>query len=162
MNDTALPRTLRADGAGHEPPVDLGLLPGLLGYHLRLAQMAVFEHFAASTADLDLSPGLFAILVIVEANPGLRQTRVAEAARIDRSTLVPALDRLEARGLVERRAASGDRRSKELFLTDAGSALLGRAKRRVRAHERAIAASLETEDRTRLMTLLDALARTSA
>ena len=141
-----------------EPDVDLGMLPDLIGYHVRLAQMAIFADFAAALAELDLSPGLFALLVIVEANPGLKQTRLAVAARLDRSTLVPALDKLEARALVERRAAPNDRRSNGLFLTASGSGLLVKAKAAVRAHEAQIAAGLSQPSRRRLIELLDSLA----
>jgi DNA-binding MarR family transcriptional regulator len=143
------------------PPVGeigLGMLPELIGYHVRLAQMAVFADFERSLGTLDLSPGLFGLLVIIEANPGLRQIQLAAAARLDRSTLVPALDKLEARGLVERRAAPDDRRSNGLFLTQPGAGLLQRAKAIVRDHEQRIAGALSAEERAVLVRFLDRLA----
>lgn len=134
------------------------MLPDLLGYHVRLAQIAIFADFDQALADLELSPGLFALLVIVEANAGLRQSQLAKAAHLDRSTLVPALDKLEARSLVERRDDPGDRRSNGLWLTSAGAELLGRAKAAVRAHEAEIAATLNPTERDTLLALLDRLA----
>lgn len=148
----------RSVAAGDESAVGLGILPDLIGYHVRLAQIAIFSHFERALEALDLSPGLFALLVIIDANPGLRQSRLAEAAKLDRSTLVPALDKLEDRGLVERRADLEDRRSNGLFLTPDGRRLLGRAERAVRDHETAIAAALDAEERARLIHLLDRLA----
>jgi DNA-binding MarR family transcriptional regulator len=130
------------------------MLPELVGYHVRLAQMAIFADFEEALRAQDLSPGLFALLVIVESNPGLKQTQLANAARLDRSSLVPALDRLEARGLVERRASSRDRRSNGLFLTEAGRALLTAAKRAVRRHEARLAGALPRGERERLIALL--------
>lgn len=138
--------------------VDLGMLPDLIGYHVRLAQMAVFADFERSLGALDLSPGLFGLLVIIEANPGLRQIQLADAARLDRSTLVPALDKLEDRALVERRAAPDDRRSNGLFLTRPGTTLLQRAKRIVRDHEQRIAGNLSVDERETLVRCLDRLA----
>ncbi len=134
------------------------MLPDLLGYHVRLAQIAIFADFDQALAELNLSPGLFALLVIVEANEGLRQTQLAKAAHLDRSTLVPALDKLEDRGLVERRDAPTDRRSNGLWLTPAGATVLARAKTAVRAHEAAIAAALTPTERNTLLALLDRLA----
>ncbi len=134
------------------------MLPDLLGYHVRLAQIAIFADFDQALAEWDLSPGLFALLVIVEANAGLRQTQLAKAAHLDRSTLVPALDKLEDRGLVERRDAPTDRRSNGLWLTPAGATVLDRAKVAVRAHEAAIAAALTSTERNTLLALLDRLA----
>jgi DNA-binding MarR family transcriptional regulator len=141
-------------GAAEPARIDLGLLPELVGYHVRLAQMAIFADFEATLGALALSPGLFGLLVIVEANPGLKQTQLASAARLDRSTLVPALDRLEDRGLVERRAAPADRRSNGLFLTAAGAALLADAKRAVLLHECRLAGGFEPGERDRLVALL--------
>jgi DNA-binding MarR family transcriptional regulator len=134
------------------PPLDLGMLPGLLGYQLRLAQRAIFADFAERVGAGDISPGLFGILVVIEANPGLKQQRLAEAVHLDRSTVVSVIDKLEARGLVQRRAA--DRRSNGLFLTANGSALLKTLKRKVVVHERRLAANLERGERQELSRLL--------
>jgi DNA-binding MarR family transcriptional regulator len=136
----------------------LGMLPGLVGYRVRLAQMAIFSSFDEALAHLDLSPGLFGLLVIVEANPGLKQNQLAVAARLDRSTLVPALDRLESRGLLERQAAPCDKRSNAVFLTPKGTRHLARAKIAVEVHEQDIGSALNPSERAQLLTLLDALA----
>lgn len=132
----------------------LGMLPELIGYHIRLAQMAIFADFDEALGEHALSPGLFGLLVIVEANPGMKQTQLADAARLDRSTLVPALDKLEDRGLVERRAAPGDRRSNGLFLTGAGFDLLTAAKRAVRRHEARLAREFGAGERDKLIASL--------
>jgi DNA-binding MarR family transcriptional regulator len=142
-------------GKAAEPAqIALGMLPDLVGYHVRLAQMAIFADFETTLVELALSPGLFGLLVIIEANPGLKQTQLADAARLDRSTLVPALDKLEDRGLVERRAAPGDRRSNGLFLTDAGARLLAEAKRAVLRHEARLAREFAAGERDKLLALL--------
>lgn len=132
-----------------------GLLPGLLGYRLRLAQQAVFRDFGESVSDLP--PGRVGILLIIDANPGVTQTRLAQAVGLDRSTLVGVLDGLEARGLVERRRGQ-DRRTNGVLLTRAGRALVADLKRRIRMHERRVAARLSAEERTQLLGLLAKLA----
>jgi DNA-binding MarR family transcriptional regulator len=132
-----------------------GLLPELLGYRLRLAQQAVFRDFGESVSDLP--PGRVGILLIIDANPGVTQTRLAQAVGLDRSTLVGVLDGLEARGLVERRRGE-DRRTNGVLLTRAGRALVTDLKRRIRMHERRVAARLSAEERTQLLGLLAKLA----
>jgi MarR family transcriptional regulator, organic hydroperoxide resistance regulator len=57
----------------------------------------------------------------------------AEALRCDASNLTGIVDRLEKRGLVERRTLATDRRVKELVLTDAGREALGRLEELVTA-----------------------------
>jgi DNA-binding MarR family transcriptional regulator len=143
-------------GAPAQPKTrkSLGLLPQLLGYQLRLAQRAVFTDFAEAMGEEAVSPGLFGILVVIEANPGLKQTELAEAAHLDRSSIVPVVDKLEARGLVERRASTVDRRVNGLWLTEPGAALLRRLKRRVATHERRLTRNLSERERTQLVELL--------
>jgi DNA-binding MarR family transcriptional regulator len=132
-----------------------GPLPGLLGYRLRLAQQAVFRDFADSVHGL--SPGRIGLLIYVNANPGVTQSRLAEAVRRDRSTLVGVLDELEARALIERRRGA-DRRTNGLWLTRGGRALLARALRSISAHERRIAARLSAAERRQLLELLGRIA----
>ncbi len=134
-----------------DPPLDAGALPGLLGYRLRLAQQAVFRDFAASVHGL--SPGRVGLLMFIDANPGATQSRLAEAAERDRSTMVGVLDQLESRGLIERRRGE-DRRTNGVWLTRAGRALLARTLRGIARHERRIAARLSAAERRQLLELL--------
>src|SRR2546426_3616111 len=132
-----------------------GLLPGLLGYRLRLAQQALFRDFAARVGEL--SPGRVGILLLLEANPGVTQSRLAEAVGLDRSTMVGVLHTLQDRGLVERRRGE-DRRTNGLWLTAQGRGLVGGLKRRIQLHERRVAARLSPAERAQLIGLLEKLA----
>jgi hypothetical protein len=69
--------------------IDFGLLPGLLGYQVRQAQIAIFRDFTSSLAEDGMTPTLFGSLVLIEANPGLKQADLARALQLDRSTVVP-------------------------------------------------------------------------
>jgi DNA-binding MarR family transcriptional regulator len=135
----------------HKQKLNPGALPELLGYRLRLAQQAAFRDFAASVQGL--SPGRVGLLIYIDANPGVTQSRLAEAAERDRSTMVGVLDRLEARGLIERRRGT-DRRTNGLWLTRAGRKLLAGALRRIAMHEKRIAARLSAAERRQLLELL--------
>jgi DNA-binding MarR family transcriptional regulator len=131
-----------------------GMLPGLLGYRLRLAQQTVFRDFAKSVAEL--SPGRVGILILIDANAGVTQSGLAQAVGLDRSTMVGLLDRLEERGLIERRRGE-DRRTNELWLTRSGRTLVAQLKRRIAVHERRVAARLTVAERTALIALLEKL-----
>lgn len=134
--------------------LDLDILPGLIGYQLRLAQLAVFDDFAAELRDFDISPGRFGVLALICANPGMTQSLLAAATRLDRSTMVAVIDQLEARGLVERRASATDRRSNALVLTAEGEKLLKQLKRRIKLHEDRIAAAMTPAESAKLIDLL--------
>jgi DNA-binding MarR family transcriptional regulator len=138
-------------------PVDRGLLPGLLGYALRSTQSAVFADFAATFARAgeDLTPGEFGLLVLVERNAGLSQMALARALGIDRSTLVPILDRLQERGFLVRHRSPTDGRTHALALTPAGEKALARFARLVQLHEKRIASHLSASEIKTFIALLD-------
>jgi DNA-binding MarR family transcriptional regulator len=140
---------------GAQQSLKPGLLAGLLGYRLRVAQQAVFRDFAREIPEA--SPGRAGILLLIDANPGVTQSRLAQAVGIDRSTLVGVLHALQARNLVERRRGQ-DRRTNGLWLTRPGRTLVVSLKRRIRVHERRVASSLTPAERARLLNLLEKLA----
>ena len=131
--------------------LDAGALPDLLGYRLRLAQQAVFRDYATSVQGL--SPGRVGLLITIDANPGVTQSRLAEAVNRDRSTMVAVLDQLEARGLIERRRGA-DRRTNGLWMTRGGRRLLATALRGIARHEQRVAARLSMLERRQLLALL--------
>ena len=67
----------------------------------------------------------WAILIRLEAQPGLLQKELAELLEVEPITVARLIDRLESRAMVERRPDPTDRRCWRLHLTDASRPLLG-------------------------------------
>lgn len=134
--------------------LDMGLLDGLIGYRIRLAQIAAYKDFESVTRDFGQAPRYFGLLALIEANPGLPQGKLADAIHLVRSSLVPIIDKLESDGIVERRAASGDRRLKAVWLTTKGQKMLTRLKPHVLAHEARLTAGMSERDKASFLRLL--------
>jgi DNA-binding MarR family transcriptional regulator len=134
----------------------LGNLANLLGFHLRLAHVAVYRDFTAGLAELDITQRQAATLELIEANPGVSQVDLANTLGADRATMMAMVDRLETRGLLTRRRSTEDRRRQELNLTDPGHTLLSRARTLIGAHEKRFTDRLSPEE---LEALLNALKR---
>jgi len=66
----------------------------------------------------------WAILIRLDAQPGLLQKELAEILEVEPITVARLIDRLESRNMVERRPDPGDRRCWRLHLTDASRPLL--------------------------------------
>lgn len=115
------------DTASDAEPLDQGILHGLLGRQLRVTYLAVFRTIEEQLAHFGITPQQFALLVIVERNPGARQTLIAKARGLDKSTLVPMIDRLERDGLLERRPLASDRRIRAIWITEHGRKVLEQA-----------------------------------
>ena len=143
---------------GKRTTVDLGPLPDLIGYVLRRAQLVVFQDFFAAFAPFDIRPAQFSVLTVIERNPGLTQSQVAEALGIKRTNFVGMLDELEKRGLAERRQTARDKRSYALYLTAEGTALTRKLKPVIRAHESRMVGWVSEEGRAALIALLHEIA----
>lgn len=134
-----------------------GILPDLIGYRVRIAQVAIFRDFCARVGDAEITPTLFGVLVLVDANPGMMQTQLANAIQLDRSSVVSILDKLEASKVLERVRSPDNRRSNALHLTDKGRQWLAQLLPEVRAHEQRLASRLGPEELITLRDLLDRL-----
>lgn len=134
--------------------VTLGCLDDHVGFHLRLAQLVVFRHFEAAMGELALSPAVFSVLEVLDRNAGITQSQLAAAIRLERSSLVPLLDKLGKRGLVVRRASTADRRHNHLYLTPAGTTLHAEARRKATEHEASICAAFSPAEKKKLIELL--------
>jgi DNA-binding MarR family transcriptional regulator len=137
--------------------VDLGMLPDLIGFMLRRAQIAVFQEIFRLFSEVDIRPAQFSVLVVIERNPGLTQSQVSAALGIKRTNFVALLDSLEQRGLAERQAAAGDRRSHALHLTDRGKAVMRRLRQLVDIQERRFVGRIGESGRRQLIELLHRL-----
>lgn len=126
--------------------IDFAQLTGYLGYQLRQAQTASFRDLAQPFAALNLTPGEFSLLTLVEANPDIRQTDLVRVYGLDKSTLSVAVNRLIQRGLVASRQLPEDRRYHGLSLAGAGRDLLATATALVEDQEDRMAAALSPEE----------------
>ena len=77
----------------------------------------------ALAAELDLSPAQCHLLNLIEPDRPLPMGQLAGALACDASNVTGLVDRLESRGLVQRRPSPEDRRVKVLSLTPMGARL---------------------------------------
>jgi MarR family transcriptional regulator, organic hydroperoxide resistance regulator len=105
------------------------------------------ERFIAIVTELELSPPQAHALKVLRPGNPIAMRELANGLHCDPSNITGIVDRLEARGLVERRAAPGDRRIKTLVLTGGGVRLRGLLLDRLSEPPPAIAALSADEQR---------------
>ena len=103
--------------------------------------------------EFGLSPQQFAVLRQLGPGVDLPMSGLAEALYCDPSNVTGIVDRLEARGLIERRADPADRRVKRLVITAEGAKLREEALARLFEPPEAIA-RLSRDDQRQLADLL--------
>jgi DNA-binding MarR family transcriptional regulator len=137
--------------------LDYGSLERLLGFHVRLAQVAFYRDYVVAMKDLDLTQKQYAVLVLVAANPGVSQIDLAAALGVDRATMMAIVDRLQNRDLLQRVPSKIDRRRQELYLTAAGEQARAQAEAICDAHERPFLERFSPEELETLFGLLKRL-----
>ncbi|MDD0837492.1 MarR family transcriptional regulator [Curvibacter sp. HBC61] len=99
-------------------------LEDLPGFHIRRLQQIAVAVFLEETQEHGVTPVQYAALAAVQRQPGVDQRTLARTIGFDTSTIGSVIDRLEARGWMQRNASPTDRRVRMLTLTDDGVALL--------------------------------------
>lgn len=99
----------------------------------------------------------YAVLAELEHGPARTQGQLAEAIGRDKTRLIPILDRLGDRRLVERTPDPADRRNRIVALTQDGRALLAACRADIRALEDRLLADLLPAERATFITTLERL-----
>ena len=114
---------------------ELGELADIVGFHIRLAHVAVYRHFTETFSDLDLTQKQVSVLWLVADHPGISQIEVGQRLQMDRATTMTIVNRLQERDFMRRERSTSDARKQALYLTEAGGEALATAKSAVAAHE---------------------------
>src|SRR5277367_4866555 len=122
-------------------------LTGLVGYALRRAQLTIFADFNQTLAGLNLRPGQFAVLTLIDQYPGTSQSSVCNALGIQKANFVATIADLVERGLVRRRKSDTDGRTYSLGLTSGGRSVLEEAAKLQSIHEARVLARIGSEGR---------------
>ena len=94
-------------------------------HYLIMAEHSMFQkELLAKLRDTGLTIGQPKILDYLKDHDGAGQKDIAHGCHIEPGTLTTLLNRMEEKGLVERRMMNGNRRSLYVFLTDKGRAQL--------------------------------------
>jgi DNA-binding MarR family transcriptional regulator len=135
----------------------IGILKRMPGHLIRRAQQASSAIFSEEMAEFDLTSVQFIALVAIADSPGLDATRVGELIDVDKATIGGVIERLERKGLIDRRRSQEDGRVKVLAATRAARALITICFSRVEAVQERILAPLSVGERATLLELLHKL-----
>lgn len=95
-----------------------------LGFALEGTGRLYVRRFEKRAREFALEPMGCKALLVLAGNEGITQQRLSELTVLDPSTTGRLLDRLEAKGLVERRPRPRDRRARSVALTRAATEML--------------------------------------
>ncbi len=143
-------RAARGAAVAAEPATLLLDRPGVLVRRLHQVHSAMFQE---ECAVFGVTPVQYSLLSLAEAAPGMDQRSAAAGLRLDRFTTADVIRRLQSAGLL-RVAAGPDRRTRLLWLTEAGAVVMAAMRpAAARAHARLVA-PLPAREQATLLRLL--------
>lgn len=133
-------------------------MPGHLIRRLQQISVSIFAECMKSEG-IDLTSPQFAALAILDENPGIDQATLAGLIALDRPTIGGVVERLAAKGLVERKTSETDRRSKRLTLTAEGKDLVKRTQPTVLRIQARILDGLTRQEQDQFTALAEKIAQ---
>lgn len=130
-------------------------LKSIIGYQMAQASV-VFDRIYEATVGKkdDLHRVEFTILMLVRANPGCTASSLAKALAVSAPNMALWLERVTAKGLLERTQSAADRRANHLRLTQRGEDQAQQASQAILDAEKAMLTGLSVGERTMLAELL--------
>jgi DNA-binding MarR family transcriptional regulator len=127
-----------------------------VGAAFLLSQTGVhsMNQFEARLSAIDLKPQHAGLLRMLGSTSGLTQQALCDMFGVHPSRLVALLDELSARRLIERRQHPSDRRSYQVYITDAGLKILERVGTLTQDLESDLFAALSEAERYQLADML--------
>jgi DNA-binding MarR family transcriptional regulator len=136
---------------------DLALLYARPGFWLRRVHQISAAVFEDECRTVGLTPAQFGVLTVLQSTPGLDQSSLARALGFDKVTVLRVLRGLEARGLVQRAPAPGNRRNIAVTLSTEGEKLLLSAQKPAERAYNRLMSPLSDEQQIQLVALLQQL-----
>jgi DNA-binding MarR family transcriptional regulator len=141
--------------ASNDGPSGLYGMPGHLIRRCHQISMALFHEECGQSG---VTPQQYAALRTLAAHDGVDQITLAGLVAFDRTTVGDVVARLAANGLLRREEGSEDRRTKSLFVTDAGRRLLKSLDAAVDRVQRRLVAPLDAAEQARFVEYLARIA----
>jgi DNA-binding MarR family transcriptional regulator len=128
-----------------------------LGFLLLDAARLLRRRFQRESRDIPMTAAQLQIVARLKQGDGMTQAELASLLEIEPMTLSRHLDRMEAAGLVERRACPQDRRARRVVVTDKARALVEPMRARALAVYEQAQAGLGEAERAQLVAGLETL-----
>ena len=125
------------------------------GYALRRASAASMERLSSRLATLELRPSEASVLLVIHANPHVKQSQIGHLLDIAGANMAPLVGRLDRSGLIERHPVDG--RSHGLTLSAAGRSCAAKVERIFKDHEEQLLAKIPKSQRATFLSALQAL-----
>lgn len=148
--------TEKATGSAGRGAPDFDILEDLLSFYVRVVNHSVSRDLDRSLRGLQVARGTGKVstLILVDANPGIRPSTIAQLTLKDRAAIARMVDGFIEAGLMIKQVCEAEQRAQALYLTDAGRAMAARVREIVTAQSDAFFHDISEDERRVLIGLL--------
>lgn len=136
------------------PELALDGLDTILGMHIGTNFTLFVSRLERKLDALSVTPKQVAILWLVNANPGVKQTDLSRFFQIERPTVHQFVRQLMRNGFLINEPSKLDRRAGGLWITESGATTLAQARRVIVDHENELTTSLTAREKSELFRIL--------
>lgn len=136
------------------PELDLDGIDSVLGLHVGTVNTLFVTRLEKQLDPLRVTPKQVAILWLVNANPGVKQTDLSRFFQIERPTVHQFVRQLIKNGFLLNEPSKLDRRAGGLWITDEGKDVLTRSRAAIVQHEEIVTSSLTSREKSELFRIL--------
>lgn len=128
--------------------IDIDVLEDTLSFYIRSLNIAVSRDLDEKLDGLDVAQGTGKIttLFLVDGNPGIRPSTIAQVILKDRSAMGRLVDQMEEHGLLRREIAPEDSRAQALYISEKGAALATQVRKLVTKQSREFFSDMTDEE----------------
>lgn len=136
------------------PGLDLDGLDQVLGIHVGTINTLLLSRLERQLESFKVTPKQVAILWLVNANPGVKQSDLSRFFKIERPTVHQFVRQLTLNGHLVSEPSKLDRRAGGLWITETGTATLTAAREIIFTDEADILSPLTSEEQAELYRLI--------
>lgn len=136
------------------PELNLDGIDSVLGLHIGTVNTLFVSRLEKRLDPFSVTPKQVAILWLVNANPGVKQTELSRFFQIERPTVHQFVRQLIKNGFLVNEPSKLDRRAGGLWLTEDGGVVLEKAREVIAGHEDELTACLTGREKTELFRIL--------
>lgn len=136
------------------PELDLDGLDSVLGLHIGTVNTLFVTRTEKRLDALNVTPKQVAIMWLINANPGVKQTDLSKFFQIERPTVHQFVRQLLKNEFIVNEPSKLDRRAGGLRLTDTGRETLEKARVLIAQHEDELTSVLTAREKSELFRIL--------
>lgn len=128
-----------------------------VGFRINRTAIILRNGFTKVLKPFGIAPEQFSIMVLLQEQPDISQTEIANILVKDKTTITRLIDSVEKKGYLSRERVEGNRRAHRVFLTPEGEKVIDEVYVVGEKHKQCVNDAITPEEKAQLFKILEKL-----